>query len=162
MSLPPFILRGGWRCGGNPGWPCLDPCVDLDLLPLDWRVLTDGLRVASGDKAGVKFGEKAKLEKLDSWLIGLWGKLTILVNWLVLAELVAVISWPRDWLSTRGGVAVIIGGGPPSFIGWGRKEDVCGIVCIGLRFGCIVSSLRRAISANTSANGWNCGPQFSK
>lgn len=146
-------------------WLIREPWLERALLALDCNVLTDGLRVAKGDSAGVKFGENARFEKLDSWLIGLCGKLTILVSWLVLAEL-KLVSLPLWlWLSTRGGAPVIIGGGPPTFndcAPLALNEPDCGIVCTGFLFGCIVSSLSRAISAKTSARGWNCGPQLSK
>jgi len=151
--MSPSVTLGGLAKWGS---------LRFGTLPLECRVLTEGLRVGRGERAGVKLGENARLLKLDSWLIGLRGKLTILVNWLVRAELRFVISIPR-WESILGGVAVIIGGGPPIFsTGTACSVAGWGIVCTGFRFGWIVSSFNRAISENTSANGWYWGPQLSK
>ncbi len=171
MVMPLGLLPLCGRCG--VAWPEVWEEVPPSALGVASGEM-EGLRVARGDRLGVKDGDSAEV-KLESWLMGERG-VGRDVSWLVRAEFVDAVldADPLPWLgrfnigcaSTAFGGAFVMRGGGSTLFKWALIFAciwcLWGTMWVGVFFGLILSSFNFAISENTCAKGWYCGPQSSK
>lgn len=121
----------------------------------------DGDRVANGDSDGEKLGDMADdvLKPPDaSWLIGERGN----KYWFMEPKWLLLLLRTDNTGIDRGAMFVSSGGGIFLMGCWSDSLLLALDAPLFALCSDIVSSLRRAISENTWANGWYCGPQSSR